>query len=141
MRCVLSSRPLGLIEVAARWWMVALPAAVAVSGIAVVGHSLLGGPSGEGEDWSVLVGGALLAVAVVALATNLPCFILVRSVKHSPSSPKTRLALSLAVCPLVGASLPVFGEFRITFVVGAIASAPYVAVRILGRLITEGATR
>lgn len=128
----------GRLETVTLWWMLAIPMAVAVLGGVVIGSAFFAEPNRAGEDWSVVVGGALLIVALVGLTSNLPCFILVRKVAKSHSLSKERLAISVAAIPVVVLLLPISWAIRAIFVVGAVASLPYLAFRLLGRIVRIG---
>ena len=112
----------------ARLWLLGLPIAFALFGIFVSVRPAFSDSVGQGEDWSILVGTVMIVVAMLALVTSLPGFILLKRMGTMHTSRQTRISIWLIATPVIGALLPFFGAFRTFFIPGAVASIPALVV-------------
>lgn len=112
----------------ARIWLLSLPLIVALLGIGISVRPLLVNPGTEGEDWSLLAGGVIVTMAVLALVTSVPSFLLLRESSGTRSAGRTRLAVLLVAAPVLAVAVPLLGGFRLIFIPSAFASAPMLVI-------------
>lgn len=108
----------------ARIWLIGLPMIVALLGFGLSIRPLLTDPGTEGEDWSLVVGGVMVVMAILALVTSLPGFILLRDAQSARSSTRTRLGACLLTIPVLAVAAPLSSTLKSVFILGAVAGAP-----------------
>lgn len=112
-------------------WMKAVPMLCVITGLVMLIVPMFTTSKGSGENWSFVLGGAVIVVGLICAFLCLPAYAYQKFSKSDSGFVSRLIRAGSLLIPVLPVLLPGVGEYRILFIMSAAAGLPLLFISVV----------